>query len=122
MRRPGSGDRFSSSGLTNSASHQITQCNDNGSNSTCALAQYACNNNLLDPLSGSWDDYYVPAPYPDDYPPDLTDWLNSHAQQIGASTSWVKSNYTVYDNFWEAGSCDCRVRPVLHSHLSRGDR
>lgn len=91
--------------------YQILQCASSETDDDCSQAQNICNNNILSPLSGQWDVYYVLAKSPSGYPADITNWLNNQSTEIGAETTWGETNLTVYNNFYLTGSCDCRVRP-----------
>ncbi|KAF8989945.1 serine carboxypeptidase [Cyathus striatus] len=83
----------------NGCQAQITACNNGGSNSVCSKAQSFCNNNILSPLAGNYDVYYVPTENPDPYPPDITDYLNKVASTVGAEATWQETNDNVYSNF-----------------------
>ena len=67
----------------------------------CSAAQSYCNGNILDPLAGSWDVYYVPKANPDPYPPQIATYLNSAAvtSKIGSQSPWVTTNFGVYNQF-----------------------
>jgi carboxypeptidase C (cathepsin A) len=69
------------------------------------VAQSYCNGNILDPLVGNWDVYYVPTENPDPYPPPLEKYLHSTAvtSKIGSQSRWVKVNSDVYDQFASTG-------------------
>ena len=54
---------------------QIVACNENLDDSVCSAAQDPCDNGIAYPLLGIYDLYYVPATYPDPYPPDFTDYI-----------------------------------------------
>jgi hypothetical protein len=76
---------------------QITNCYNGGSNSVCSAAQSYCNNNILSPLAGNYDVYYVPTPNPDPYPPAIDNlFTSSFRSKIGAEVSWQETNYDVY--------------------------
>ena len=78
----------------------IEQCYSTGSTSTCSRAQSNCNNNILSPLAGNWDVYYVLTQNPDPYPPELDDYLGSDdvTSKIGAQSAWQETNDDVYEN------------------------
>jgi hypothetical protein len=76
----------------------ITRCNANGSDMACAIAQQTCNNDILLPLVGNWDVYYVLTQDPDPYPPPLDNLFNSSfMSQIGAESKWQELNMDVYE-------------------------
>lgn len=101
---------------------QILQCAKTGTNSACGKAQSTCNNNILSPLSGLWDVYYVLDRNPSSYLPDFADWLNNQAPRIGANGTWSVSSPIIYNNFFSTGSCAYRVHPIPRTNASRGDR
>ncbi|KAF9465808.1 serine carboxypeptidase [Collybia nuda] len=101
---------------------QITSCNNGGSNSVCSKAQSFCNNNILSPLAGDFDVYYVPTRNPDPYPPDITDYLNSVASKIGAESTWQFTNRGVYNNFAATGDWMRNSRPDLETVINAGVR
>ncbi|KAJ7504986.1 serine carboxypeptidase [Mycena galericulata] len=82
---------------------QIIACNDAGSNAVCSSAQNFCNNHILSPLVGPYDDYYVLGLEDDPYPPDLTSYLASIGTQIGGKVTWEETNFQVYENFAATG-------------------
>ena len=102
--------------------HQILQCANTGANNDCSLAQRTCNNNILSPLSGPWDVYYVLDRDPSPYPADFANWLNGQRTKIGAAKAWSASSSAIYSNFFSTGSCDHHVHPIPHANMSRGDR
>ncbi|KAF5343788.1 hypothetical protein D9757_007134 [Collybiopsis confluens] len=101
---------------------QITACNNGGSNSVCSKAQSFCNDNILSPLAGNFDVYYVLATNPDPYPPDLTSYLRSIQTKIGAESTWQETNDQVYDNFAATGDWMRNSRPDLESVINAGVR
>jgi len=101
---------------------QITSCNNGGSNSVCSKAQSFCNNNILSPLAGNFDVYYVPTANPDPYPPDITNYLRSMASKIGAEATWQETNINVYDNFASTGDWMRNSRPDLETVINAGVR
>ncbi|KAJ6609023.1 serine carboxypeptidase [Mycena sp. CBHHK59/15] len=101
---------------------QITSCNKGGSNSVCSAAQSYCNNNILSPLIGNHDVYYVPAGSDDPYPPDITSYLASIADTIGAEVDWQMTNDDVYSNFAETGDWMRTCLPALESVIDAGIR
>ncbi|KAJ7456052.1 Alpha/Beta hydrolase protein, partial [Mycena latifolia] len=74
---------------------QITSCGNGGSNSVYSSAQNYCNN-ILSPLIGNHDVYYVP----DLYPPDITSYI---ADDISVEVDWQMTNDDVYSSFAETG-------------------
>ncbi|KAL0960542.1 hypothetical protein HGRIS_005580 [Hohenbuehelia grisea] len=100
----------------------ITQCNNGGSNSVCSRAQSFCNSNILSPLSGNFDVYYVLATDPDPYPPSFTTWLNSVASKIGGEVRYTTSSNTVYSNFAATGDWMRNSRPDLETVINAGVR
>ncbi|KAJ7598714.1 serine carboxypeptidase [Mycena floridula] len=101
---------------------QITACNNNGSNSVCSAAQSFCNNNILSPLAGNWDVYYVPTANPDPYPPALDSYLASIRTKVGAEVTWQESNDNVYSNFAATGDWMRNSRPNLETVINAGVR
>ncbi|TBU50585.1 alpha/beta-hydrolase [Dichomitus squalens] len=103
---------------------QITECYSTGDESTCSDAQSYCNNDILSPLAGDWDVYYVPTENPDPYPPDLTSYLTSKAvtSKIGAESTWQETNDDVYSNFAETGDWMHNSRPNLETVINAGVR
>ncbi|GLB45331.1 putative peptidase S10 family protein [Lyophyllum shimeji] len=101
---------------------QITACYDGGSNSVCSSAQSYCNNNILSPLAGNWDVYYVPTANPDPYPPDISNYLASVASTIGAESTWQMTNNNVYSNFAATGDWMRNSRPDLETVINAGVR
>ncbi|KAH8826231.1 alpha/beta-hydrolase [Flagelloscypha sp. PMI_526] len=82
---------------------RIQNCYNTGNASVCSSATSYCNSNILSPLAGNWDVYYVLTANPDPYPPSFATWLNSVRTQIGAEVSWTSNNGTVYNNIVSAG-------------------
>jgi len=84
---------------------QIIACNSGGSNSVCSAAQSFCGANILGPLLGHWDPYYVPSAYPDPYPPALDQYLNSPAvtSKIGSQSTWIMGSDDVNKDFASTG-------------------
>ncbi|KAF7309959.1 Carboxypeptidase [Mycena indigotica] len=101
---------------------QITACNNGGSNSVCSAAQSYCNNNILSPLVGNHDIYYVPAGSDDPYPADITSWLASVRSAIGAEVSWAESSDAVYNNFASTGDWMRSQLPNLNTIINAGIR
>lgn len=103
---------------------QIQACYDTGATSTCSAAQSFCNNNILSPLAGNFDVYYVLTANPDPYPPDLTPFLTNSTivSQIGAQAKWTQSSNTVYSNFARTGDWMHNSRPDLERVIDSGVR
>ncbi|KAI0305240.1 serine carboxypeptidase [Multifurca ochricompacta] len=103
---------------------QITACNNGGSDSDCSAAQSFCNDNILSPLAGNWDVYYVPTANPDPYPPSLDSYLTSSAvtSKIGAQSAWQETNNDVYNNFASTGDWMRTSRPNLETVINAGVR
>ncbi|KAF8073373.1 serine carboxypeptidase [Lyophyllum atratum] len=107
---------------SNGCRTQITACNNGGSDAVCSAAQNFCNNNILSPLAGNFDVYYVPTPNPDPYPADITNYLRSIASKIGAESTWQETNRDVYDNFAATGDWMRNSRPDLETVINAGVR
>ncbi|KAI0000651.1 serine carboxypeptidase [Russula compacta] len=103
---------------------QITACNNGGSNSVCSEAQNFCNGNILSPLAGNWDVYYVPTANPDPYPPPLDNYLNSPAvtSKIGSQTTWQTTSNVVTQNFGATGDWMRSSLPDLEFVINAGVR
>ncbi|KAI0271165.1 serine carboxypeptidase [Russula aff. rugulosa BPL654] len=84
---------------------QIIACNSGGTDAVCSAAQSFCNEEILGPLSGNWDVYYVPTANPDPYPPSLDSYLQSSAvtSKIGSQSTWGETNDNVYAQFAATG-------------------
>ncbi|PFH53266.1 hypothetical protein AMATHDRAFT_1338 [Amanita thiersii Skay4041] len=100
----------------------IQNCYNTNSNSVCSSAQSYCNNNILSPLAGVWDVYYVLTKNPDPYPPSISSYLNSIASQIGAETTWKETNSNVYSNFAATGDWMRNSRPNLETVINANVR
>lgn len=103
---------------------QINACNNGGNNTVCSGAQDFCNTNVLEPLAGDWDVYYVPTRNPDPYPPALDNYLNSPAvtSKIGSYHTWQETNMDVYNNFAATGDWMRTSRPDLEKVINAGVR
>lgn len=103
---------------------QIQSCYSSGSTSTCSSAQSFCNNNILSPLAGNYDVYYVLATNPDPYPPDLTTFLTNKTLMsvIGAESTWQETNNQVYSNFAKTGDWMHNSAPNLETVINAGVR
>ena len=103
---------------------QIQSCYNTGATSTCSSAQSFCNDNILSPLAGNYDVYYVLAQNPDPYPPDLTTYLGSSSlkTKIGAESDWQETSDQVYDNFARTGDWMHNSAPNLETVINAGVR
>ncbi|KIM72376.1 hypothetical protein PILCRDRAFT_81931 [Piloderma croceum F 1598] len=101
---------------------QITACNNGGSNAVCSAAQNYCNNDILEPLAGNYDVYYVLATNPDPYPPNITNYLNSIRTKIGAAVPWQESNDDIYNHFAQTGDWMRTSKPLLETVIDAGVR
>ncbi|KAJ7629038.1 serine carboxypeptidase, partial [Roridomyces roridus] len=101
---------------------RIQACNAGGSNSVCSAAQSNCNNNILSPLVGSFDVYYVLSPSDDPYPPDISSYLASVRTTVGAEVTWQMTNDDVYDNFAATGDWMRSSLPDLEMVINSGVR
>ena len=90
----------------------------------CSTAQNWCNLEILDPLAGNWDVYYVPTAYPDPYPPALEPYLHSSAvtSKIGSQSTWTQTNYEVYFQFAATGDWMRSSSPDLEMVINSGVR
>ncbi|KJA15644.1 hypothetical protein HYPSUDRAFT_48173 [Hypholoma sublateritium FD-334 SS-4] len=101
----------------------IVACNGiNGTNAICSSAQSFCNNNILSPLAGNWDVYYVLTQNPDPYPPEIATYLNAVASQIGGEVTWTQSSNAVYRNFSKTGDWMRNSAPDLEFVIDSGIR
>lgn len=103
---------------------QIQSCYDTGSTHTCSYAQAFCNDEILGPLAGDYDVYYVLARNPDPYPPDLTSYLTNSSlmSQIGAESVWEETSDQVYNNFAQTGDWMHNSAPDLETVIESGVR
>ncbi|KAF7358674.1 Carboxypeptidase [Mycena sanguinolenta] len=101
---------------------RITACNNGGSNSVCSAAQSFCNNNILSPLVGNFDVYYVLSGSNDPYPPDISSYLASIEKKVGAEVTWQETNDDVYDNFAATGDWMRSSLPDLELVINSGVR
>jgi carboxypeptidase C (cathepsin A) len=69
-----------------------------------------CDSQIVSPLSGTWDRFYILDQSTSNYPPDLTQWLNNQSA-IGAEKNWSSSNNTIFNTFISTGSCDHNAYP-----------
>ncbi|EIN08494.1 serine carboxypeptidase [Punctularia strigosozonata HHB-11173 SS5] len=109
---------------SNGCQDKIQACYDSGSTSTCSSAQSYCNNNILSPLVGNYDVYYVLSKNPDSYPPDITSYLSSSSlhTKIGAHATWQETNDDVYSNFASTGDWMHNSRLDLQTVIDSGVR
>jgi hypothetical protein len=103
---------------------QIIACNQNLDDSICRKAQATCNVQVLFPLGGNYDVYYVPVEDPGSYPPDFTNYINSDAVRsaIGAETTWSEENSQIYRNFVFTGDFMKSSAPHLEKVINAGIR
>ncbi|KAF8500349.1 serine carboxypeptidase [Russula emetica] len=106
---------------------QINACNSaGGTNTVCSAAQAFCNGQILEPLAGNWNVYYVPTANPDPYPPALEPYLQSSAvtSEIGSQSPspWVETNYEVYSQFAATGDWMRSSSPYLEMVINSGVR
>ncbi|KAL1938629.1 hypothetical protein VTO73DRAFT_11444 [Trametes versicolor] len=103
---------------------QIAQCDSTGDQDVCSEAQSFCNNNILSPLAGNYDVYYVLTRNPDPYPPALDTYLGSSTlmKKIGAQSTWEETNDDVYSNFAATGDWMTNSRPNLEKVIKAGVR
>uniref|UniRef100_A0A0W0F6L1 Carboxypeptidase n=1 Tax=Moniliophthora roreri TaxID=221103 RepID=A0A0W0F6L1_MONRR len=108
----------------NGCKAQITACNNGGSNSVCSNAQSFCNSNILSPLAGPYDVYYVLARDPDPYPPSISRYLNSIGSRVGAESTWTQSNSVLAptQRLYNAGDWMRNSRPDLETVINAGVR
>jgi hypothetical protein len=109
---------------TNGCRSQIAACYAGGSNTVCSRAQSTCNNNILSPLAGNWDVYYVLTQNPDPYPPALDTYLGSSkvTTAIGAQSAWQETNDDVYSDFAATGDWMRNSAPNLETVIDSGVR
>ena len=90
----------------------------------CSTAQNWCNLQILDPLAGNWDVYYVPKANPDPYPPPLEPYLQNSAvtSKISSQSTWAKTNYEVYFQFAATGDWTRSPLPDLEMIINSGVR
>ena len=102
----------------------IQSCYETNSTSTCSNAQSFCNNDILSPLAGPYDDYFILARDPDPYPPDLTPYLTNTTLMsvIGAQSTWQETNFQVYENFASTGDWMTNSAPHLEKVINAGVR
>ncbi|KAI0036241.1 serine carboxypeptidase [Vararia minispora EC-137] len=103
---------------------QIAACYKTSEDKICSAAQGFCNGNVLDPLAGDWDVYYVLTPNPDPYPPDMTPYLTNSTitSAIGAQSTFQFTNFDVYSNFAATGDWMHNSRPLLEEVINAGVR
>ncbi|KAJ6549817.1 Alpha/Beta hydrolase protein [Mycena capillaripes] len=99
---------------------QMITCNNGGSDADCRGAQAFCNFYIMEPLSGAYDVYYVLSSSTDPYPPDISSYLASIRNKIGAEVAWQQSNDDVYDNFMATGDWMRSSLPDLERVIDSG--
>jgi len=96
---------------------QIEKCNGPppGTDADCAAAQDLCNRLLFTPLSGIWDEQYVPALKNDPFPPRLETYLRDPTvtSAIGSMTTWFEESGNVNFQFSLTGDWMRTTLPVL---------
>ncbi|KAK7052186.1 carboxypeptidase [Favolaschia claudopus] len=92
------------------------------SNAICSGAQDFCNEYILTELAGEYDMYYVPSGSPDPYPADISPYLASIQDKIGAEVTWQQTNLDVYDNFADTGDWMRSSLPDLELVINSGVR
>lgn len=80
-------------------------CHTAGPDSICSAAQIYCNENILGPLCGEYNPYYILEPSSDPYPPALEPYLSlpSVVTAIGAESPWSMINLEVLLHFQDTG-------------------
>ena len=68
--------------------------------------------------------YYVPTANPDPYPPNLVPYLNDPAvtSRIGSQSTWVETNYGLYNKFAATGDWMRSSRANLELVINAGVR
>jgi hypothetical protein len=99
---------------------QIKSCYNGGSALVCFAAQDYCNTNIINPLVGVWDVYYILSANPDPYPPDITGYLYQIQTTVGAESVWQEESFEIYDNFAATGDWMHNSRPDLESVINAG--
>jgi hypothetical protein len=100
---------------------KILACNSPGAtDAVCSAAQDYCNRNILGPLSGIWDVYYVPTANPDPYPPPLEPYLRNPAvtSKIGSKSTWTETNFGIYTQFAVTGDWMRSTLPALQEVIN----
>ncbi|KAH9480091.1 Carboxypeptidase S1 [Psilocybe cubensis] len=101
----------------------LIACNGpNGTNTICSAAQDVCNDNILYPLVGVFDPYYIPSLWPDSYPPPLEEYINDIAPTIGGLVPWIQNSEFVYTNFAATGDWMRNSSPDLEFVINSGVR
>jgi len=79
---------------------------------------------ILEPLVGNWDVYYVPTANPHTYPPKLKPYLQSSAvtSKIGSQSTWSAIDYEVYFQFAATGDWMRSSSPNLEIVINSGVR
>ena len=90
----------------------------------CSTAQNWCELEILQPLVGNWDVYYVLTANPDPYPPALEPYLQSSAvtSKIGSQSTWEEANNEVYSQFVATGDIMRSSLPNLEMVINSGVR
>jgi hypothetical protein len=103
---------------------QIVACNNGRTDAVCSAAQDFCNTEIVVPLGGEWDFYYVPSRSPDPYPPPLDNYLHDPivTSRIGAEVEWTEVSLTVYENFAKEGDWMRTSIHLLENVINAGVR
>ncbi|KAN0107693.1 alpha/beta-hydrolase [Russula decolorans] len=103
---------------------QIIACNSGGTNAVCSATQSFCNDQVVGPLLGNWDVYYVLTADPDPYPPPLEPYLQSSAvtSKIGSQSTWISDNNETYAQFAASGDWMRSSLPDLEAVINSGVR
>ena len=90
----------------------------------CSTAENWCEPEILQPLVGNWDEYYVLTANPDPYPPALEPYLQSSAvtSKIGSQSTWEEANNEVYSQFVATGDIMRSSLPNLEMVINSGVR
>lgn len=103
---------------------QIIACNDptTGTDAVCSSAFSYCTEQVLAPLAGPYNLYYVPSQNPDPYPADLSGYLRDQSimEAIGANVSWAMTSDEVYWNFAKTGDEMRSARVPLERIINKG--
>ncbi|CAA7266090.1 unnamed protein product [Cyclocybe aegerita] len=98
---------------------QIDACYTTQSNSICANAHKFCEATVTSPLSGNYSIYYVLSEK-DDFPSDITQYINNVQREIGADGGWSELNQEVLVNILSTGDSIKTVQPELENMINVG--
>ncbi|KZO96807.1 alpha/beta-hydrolase [Calocera viscosa TUFC12733] len=97
-----------------------------GNDVVCSQAQQVCNQYVLTPLVGGYDEYDIRRLQPDPYPPNLTHLLHDPtllaAIGVPSYVNWTQTSQTVYDKFAQTGDWMTNSAPYLESVIDSGVR